>query len=61
MKMMTPAHPGCYYFQPAIVQEHVMWLDDLATAAVFPTVVNVDHRVWWKPGKRTLCFLPTRF
>ncbi|HEX4230411.1 MAG TPA: radical SAM/SPASM domain-containing protein [Bryobacteraceae bacterium] len=58
LKVMTPAHPGCYYFHPSIVQEQVMWLDDLASISAVPTPVNVDRRVWWQPGDTDVLFSP---
>ena len=58
LTVVTPAQPGNYRFQATMVQEHVMWLDDLARIPVVRTVVHIDRRPWWTPADTHLPFSP---
>jgi radical SAM protein with 4Fe4S-binding SPASM domain len=58
LKVTTPIEPGRYLFQPAMVQEGILWLDALASVSPVATVVNVERKAWWAAGDSSVLFSP---
>ncbi len=56
IQAVTPAQPGTYLFQAALVQEHVMWLDGLDRAGPLPMVTIGHKRPWWGPGDTSVLY-----